>query len=241
VGVLARFERRLEGLVEGVFARAFRSSVQPVEIANALQRETADRAAIVSAGRTLVPNDFVVELGATDHERLAPFAETLGEEFAELMRAYAAEEGYSHVGPVKVRFERDDGLETGTFRIRSDVIRGPVDAAPAGAPAAGTGREAPRLLAGAGTPSESSYVLTQAETVIGRGAEADLRLADPGVSRRHASLRRDDDRVVLTDLGSTNGTHVNGRRIDEVVLRDGDEITVGETALRFDDAARRGR
>ena len=236
MGVLARFERRLEGLVEGVFARAFRSTVQPVEIANALQRETADRAAIVAAGRTLVPNDFVVELGATDHERLAPYADTLGEEFADLMRAYAGEEGYSHVGPVRVHFERDDGLETGTFRIRSDVIRGPVDAAPKGTPAAGGHGGAPRLVTAAGTPAESAYVLSQTVTVIGRGAEADLRLADPGVSRRHAEIRVGAGEAVVSDLGSTNGTLVNGRSVTEAVLRTGDEITIGETTLRYDDA-----
>jgi hypothetical protein len=243
VGVLQRFERRLEGLVEGAFARAFRSTVQPVEIASALQRETADRAAIVGAGRTLVPNDFVVELGTTDHERLAPYAETLGEEFAGLMRDYAGEEGYSHVGPVHVRFEQHDDLDTGTFRIRSDVVRGAVDDAPESAAAApGT----PRLITGAGGPRESAYVLRRPVTVIGRGEDADLRIADPGASRRHAELRRENDRVVLADLGSTNGTLVNGNAVGVVALRPGDEITIGETVLVYADgtgssASKRGR
>ena len=243
MGVLQRFERRLEGLVEGAFARAFRSTVQPVEIASALQRETADRAAIVGAGRTLVPNDFVVELGDTDHERLAPYADTLGDEFSELMRGYAAEEGYSHVGPVRVHFERHGDLDTGTFRIRSDVVRGPVDATPGSAVVA---TDAPRLLTAAGEANESAYVLRKPVTVIGRGEEADLRLSDPGVSRRHAELRREDDRVMVADLGSTNGTLVNGSRVDHAVLRAGDEITIGETVLVYADGrgpakSKRGR
>jgi hypothetical protein len=105
LGVLQRFERRLEGMVEGAFARAFRSELQPVEVASAVQREMDDRAAIVAKGRTLVPNDFVVELADSDHERLEVYAESLGVELANLARDYAKEQGYSFVGPVRMRFE----------------------------------------------------------------------------------------------------------------------------------------
>ena len=124
LGVLQRFERRLEGMVEGAFARAFRSELQPVEVASAVQREMDDRAAIVAKGRTLVPNDFVVELAENDHERLDVYAESLGVELANLARDYAKEQGYSFVGPVRMRFEGVPDMTTGTFRIRSGVIRG---------------------------------------------------------------------------------------------------------------------
>ena len=124
MGVLQRFERRLEGMVEGAFARAFKSELQPVEIASAVQREMDDRAAIVAQGRTLVPNDFVVELAETDNDRLAVYAGSLGVELANLARDYAKEQGYSFVGPVRMRFQGVPELTTGTFRIRSGVIRG---------------------------------------------------------------------------------------------------------------------
>ncbi len=118
MGVLQRFEQRLEGMVEGAFARAFKSDLQPVEIASAVQREMDDRAAIVAQGRTLVPNDFVVELADTDHERLEVYADSLGVELANLAREYAKEQGYSFVGPVRMRFEGVNDLATGMFRIR---------------------------------------------------------------------------------------------------------------------------
>src|SRR5712671_2161786 len=124
VGVLSRFERRLEGMVEGAFARAFKSELEPVEIASAVQREMDDRAAIVAQGRTLVPNDFVVEIAETDYDRLEVYADSLGVEFANLAREHAREQGYSFVGPVRMRFEGVGDLTTGMFRIRSGVIRG---------------------------------------------------------------------------------------------------------------------
>ena len=124
VGVLQRFENRLEGMVEGAFARAFKSELQPVEIASAVQREMDDRAAIVAQGRTLVPNDFVVELAEADNERLEVYADSLGIELSTLAREHAREQGYSFVGPVRMRFEGVPDLTTGTFRIRSGVIRG---------------------------------------------------------------------------------------------------------------------
>ena len=124
MGVLQRFEHRLEGMVEGAFARAFKSELQPVEVASAVQREMDDRAAIVAQGRTLVPNDFVVELAQTDYERLEVYADSLGIELSTLAREYAREQGYSFVGPVQMRFEGVPELTTGMFRIRSGVIRG---------------------------------------------------------------------------------------------------------------------
>jgi Protein of unknown function (DUF3662)/FHA domain len=126
VGVLQRFERRLEGLVNGAFAKAFKSEVQPVEIASALQRECDDRAAPVSQGRVMVPNDFTVELGAHDYERLATYAGPLSAELAELLQEHGREQRYMFVGPVEVKFERVQDLSTGMFRIRSQALAGVV-------------------------------------------------------------------------------------------------------------------
>jgi len=126
VGVLQRFERRLEGLVNGAFAKAFKSEVQPVEIASALQRECDDRAAPVSQGRVMVPNDFTVELGAHDYERLATYAGPLSAELAELLQDHGREQRYMFVGPVEVKFERVQDLTTGMFRIRSQALAGVV-------------------------------------------------------------------------------------------------------------------
>lgn len=126
MGVLQRFERRLEGLVNGAFAKAFKSEVQPVEIASALQRECDDRAAPVSQGRVMVPNDFTVELGAHDFERLATYAGPLSAELGELLQEHGREQRYMFVGPVEVKFERVQDLSTGMFRIRSQALAGVV-------------------------------------------------------------------------------------------------------------------
>jgi len=246
VGVLQRFERRLEGMVEGAFARAFKSELQPVEVASAVQREMDDRAAIVAQGRTLVPNDFVVELAESDHERLDMYEDSLGVELANLARDYAKEQGYSFVGPVRMRFEGVDDLATGTFRIRSGVIRGStVEGGEIRQPATDLPRPmragfpgSPRLIVrtpgpDAGGGRQQTYELVTPITLLGRGTDCDLRLVDPGVSRHHAELRVESGDVVLVDLGSTNGTFVNGRPVRHVILDDGMQIMLGRTTLIF--------
>jgi hypothetical protein len=244
VGVLQRFERRLEGMVEGAFARAFKSELQPVEVASAVQREMDDRAAIVAQGRTLVPNDFVVEVSETDFDRLEVYADNLGTELATLARDYAKEQGYSFVGPVRMRFEGVPDLTTGMFRIRSGVIRGhtveagevrqPVSDLPRSQGSQFYGR--PRLVvsgSGGSLEAGSTYELQTPVTLLGRGTDCDLRLVDPGVSRHHAELRVEEDQVVLVDLGSTNGTFVNGQPARRVVLTDGTTVTLGRTTMVF--------
>jgi hypothetical protein len=230
VGVLQRFERRLEGLVEGAFARVFGGVVQPVEVAAALQREAADKKAIVGAGRVLVPNAYVVELGSSDFERLGEYDEPLRAELAAMVREHADEQGWSFVGAVRVAFELVEELDTGVFRVRSAVVADTPD--PRGPQTAGVGRPRLVLPAGSGTP-ERTVLLTSARMVVGRGADADLRLPDTGVSRSHAELRVEGDTVRVVDLGSTNGTTVNGRPVDSAVLHDGDRIEVGATPMVF--------
>jgi hypothetical protein len=252
VGVLQRFERRLEGMVEGAFARAFKSELQPVEVASAVQREMDDRAAIVAQGRTLVPNDFVVEVAETDFDRLEVYADNLGTELATLARDYAKEQGYSFVGPVRMRFEGVPELTTGMFRIRSGVIRGhtveagevrqPVSDLPR--PQGGQFYGQPRLVVSSSSSGSleagSTYELQTPVTLLGRGTDCDLRMVDPGVSRHHAELRVEDDQVVLVDLGSTNGTFVNGQPARRVVLTDGTNVTLGRTTMVFRQDAQPG-
>jgi hypothetical protein len=266
VGVLQRFERRLEGLVEGAFARAFKGRVEPVEIANALDREAADKAAIVSAGRTLVPNDYVVELGPTDYERIGPYADPLGRELATMLRESAEENSWSFVGPVTVLFEEAPELDTGMLRIRSGVsseaefdggvqhTAGARDAAEPSqqvrqVPGAFPGN--PRLIFSVGGEAEEgsvearggerSYVLTQPITVIGRGHDADLRLSDPGISRQHVKIELRDGVVWVTDLGSTNGTTLDGAALTgPTELGPGQRITIGSTVLVFARDEQRG-
>jgi hypothetical protein len=229
--VLQRFERRLEGLVEGAFARAFGGVVQPVEVAAALTREAADKKAIVGQGRVLVPNDYVVELSTSDTERLSEYDEPLRKELGDMVTEHAKEQGWSFVGPVRVRFEAVEDLGTGVFRVRSAVL-----AAPGGPAAAApqTGEQSSRRLELV-TGSETGRIirLTPPSVVIGRGADAHLRLTDTGISRRHAELLVDDDRVTLVDLQSTNGTLVNGARVDRAELRDGDRISLGTTVVVY--------
>jgi hypothetical protein len=245
VGVLQSFERRLGGLVEGAFAKAFKGEVHPAEIASALQREADNKKNVVARDRILIPNEYVVELGSRDYQRLQEWAGPLGEELSAMVREHAAEAGYSFVGPVRVGFEQGDRIGTGVFRVRSSAAAGedpqpqPVAAATAksadGAPRpapAGAYPKRPRLIVSL-AGDDSAYFLTHPVTVIGRAAECDLRLDDPGVSRRHAELRYADGKVGIIDLGSTNGISVNGRAVERVELQDGDRIDIAASSLIF--------
>ena len=227
MGVLQRFERRIEEMINRPFARAFKAEVQPVEIASALQRECDDRAAIVSRGRTMVPNEFTVVLGEHDHERLSTYAEALGSELAAMVSEHAQEQHYSFLGPVSVRFERDEDLETGRFQVRSKAVAGAVPADPSrGSQAGRTGN--PWLEVGSTT-----YALTGPTTRIGRGTDTDLRIDDPGISRNHAEIRQQGGDVTIVDVGSTNGIVINGRRVQQARLEDGSAVVLGSTTMIF--------
>ncbi len=226
MGVMDRFERRLDRMVSGTFARAFKSEVQPVEVAAALQRECDDRAAIVTRGRTMVPNEFDVELGQHDYDRLAMYAEPLGAELAAMVREHADEQGYQFVGPVVVRLVLTDDLDTGMFRILSGAVAsGP-------SPEVGSATLAPAEVPAALEVGSSTLALTRRHTVLGRGAECDLRLDDPGISRRHAEIVLSDP-PRISDLESTNGTFVDGERVTSAELFDGARIGLGSLTVVF--------
>jgi hypothetical protein len=229
-GVLQRFEQRLEGAVTGAFARAFRSAVQPVEIAAALQREIDNSAHVLSRDRMLVHNDFTVELSTPDYERLTPFGATLINELATLVQEHAKEQHYTLAGPLAIAFTQAAELSTGRFRVRSSTN------------ASVTPVEGQRMTDTALTRSDvvlevngMKHPLAAPGVVIGRGAEAELRIDDPGISRRHAQFKvrtvNGETTVTVLDLNSTNGVILNGRRVTEAAVGSGSEIRLGNTTL----------
>jgi hypothetical protein len=255
VGVLQRFERRLEGMVSGAFAKAFKADVQPVEIASALQRELDDRAAIVGKGATLVPNKFVVELSAHDFDRLAMYQETLGTELAEVVRDHANEQHYQLRGDVEVSFIEVPDLDIGVHRIKSTVVASVTTVAPPEPPKAEPPRPrrssharaetelmpqppppAPEPAAAPAPPflevNGDRHPLTRPVTIIGRGTQVDLRVDDAGVSRRHAEIHLGPP-AMLVDLNSTNGTYLDGSAVGKVELYDGACIGIGDTVLVY--------
>lgn len=376
MGVLDRFEKGIERAVNGAFAKAFRSEVQPVEIASALRRECDEKASVVARDRTIAPNAFVVELGRADHERLGEWETALGDELSAAVHEHARQQRYAFLGPVQVSFAEAEDLDTGVFRVRSQNAR-PESMQPAGYPQGqpqqpqqqyppqyaaqdpyaqqqghpqdrpgqdphgrpadpyaaqqdpygrpGDPQRAPQPPQGqpygglpaappfpgappagypmAGPPAPSGYAAPQAPqappapqeqppayepqqygqpayqqpayqqpaqpqyapdqggyapswttpqtslgtldvdgrlqkieravTVIGRAMDVDVVLDDPGVSRRHAEVHVVDGKARVIDLGSTNGTFVDGERVHAGALADGSTITVGRTRITY--------
>ncbi|MGA5375158.1 FhaA domain-containing protein [Streptomyces griseoincarnatus] len=271
MGVLKKFEQRLEGLVNGTFAKVFKSEVQPVEIAGALQRECDNNATIWNRDRTVVPNDFIVELSTPDFERLSPYSGQLGDELAGMVRDYAKQQRYTFMGPIKVHLEKAEDLDTGLYRVRSRTLASSASqaAAPgAAAPPPPAGRPGgygypPAAAAGAppmpaapppggyGYPPAAApgpapggrtrywieingtrHQISRATLVMGRSTEADVRIDDPGVSRRHCEIRTGTPSTIQ-DLGSTNGIVVDGQHTTRATLRDGSRIVVGSTTVIY--------
>jgi len=226
MGILDRFEQSVERVVNTAFAKAFRSEVKPVELASALRREVDDRAATVDRERTVVPNEFTIELSPADHQQIIDWgAEPLADELAANVTEHASAQRYAFVGPVTVTFALHDDLETGRFRVRSSTARGAV--APATAAATPSPRHPLVDIDG------QRYLLTGPVTVIGRGSEADIIVDDPGVSRRHLEIRVTADGVIASDLGSTNGLFVEGHQVPAATLLDGNTLTIGRTRIMF--------
>lgn len=229
MGGLQRFENKLEQLVSGVFARTFRSAVQPVEIASALAREVDNSAQILSRDRRLVPNTFHVELSGPDHDRLDSLGPQLRQELTQMLREHASDQHYVFTGPVHIALEQADDLTTGRFRVRSRTVAGVQSAH--GDPTETAVRRATAIL----NVNGDDLPLSPPGIVIGRGNDADLRIDDPGVSRRHLEVRVEDDGqgpiVSVHDLGSTNGVLVDGRRVDRATLHDGSTIKIGNTTM----------
>jgi hypothetical protein len=254
VNVLRTIEQKIEGLFEGIFGRAFRTNVQPVELARKLVKEMEDHRT-VSVSRIYVPNEYTVYLSSADREQFTSYESSLRNELQEYLAEHARREGYVLLTPPTVAIETDDDLSIGEFGIATRMVQGvPSDRREAAPP--------PQLEAGAtmiykprtplpadGPPSEDVALAQEIVTltldgkrhevdkrrvVIGRSKECDIQLTDPNVSRRHAELRQEGSAYWLVDLDSTNGSAVNGHRTARAKLESGDTITIGSTDLKFE-------
>lgn len=225
-GVLQRFEQRLENAVTGAFTRVFRSAVQPVEIAAALQREIDNNSNVLSRDRTLVPNDFTVELSEHDYQRLTQFGNTLANELSTLVKEHIAEQRYTPAGEIGISFVKDESLHTGRFHVRGRASANVTPAAGQSMTDTAVRRAAVVLDIGGLRHPVSTPRLT-----LGRGSTADLKIDDPGISRNHAEIRTAGASVTIHDLGSTNGITVDGRRVSEAPLANGSQIRLGNTTI----------
>ena len=280
MSVLRTIESKIEGLFEGVFGRAFRTHVQPVELARKLAKEM-DEHRSVSVSRVYVPNEYTVYLSSADRQQFASYEGSLIGELQEYLTEHARREAYALLTPPRVRFAVDDDLAVGEFGIATRVAQ-PEDGVPSlpaatappparsvsipaaappvvPAPAAAVAQvpvaapattmiyrssgntdearesptpEPPRELVTL-TVDGRVHPITSHSAVIGRSRECDLRVSDGNASRRHAEVVHEGDAYFVVDLGSTNGTELNGRRITREVLGDGDRITIGATDLVF--------
>ncbi|MCK3770546.1 DUF3662 and FHA domain-containing protein [Microbacterium aerolatum] len=215
MGLLDSFEKGLERAVNGAFAKTFRSGIQPVEIASALRREADIKAAVVSRDRIIIPNSFVVRLSADDYDRMHALGGALTDELHALLTKHSKAQGYSFAGPVSIALESDEKVATGTVRVNSGTIEGRVS------------WQAVIDVDG------RRHSLARARTVIGRGSDADITIADAGSSRKHVEILWDGERAMMRDLGSTNGTKVNGQKVREAPLPSDTTITIGRTDLVF--------
>jgi hypothetical protein len=249
MSVIRSIEEKLAGLVEGTFSRVFRSEVRPVEIARKLAKEMDEhRSAMLS--RTYVPNEYRIYLSPQDRERFADYEEALTAELAGYLLEYARRERLAMVAKPVIEFETDDRLGLGEFGIETGVVRHPGQEEPEQPASTGrtmiysvSERSAEPLAERARMRSDTALLIVDgrrmvvgpAGVTIGRSRQCDIVLADPNVSRRHAEIRPRGGSWVLTDLGSTNGVSVNGRRIEgPMVVKSGDSIELGTTSVEFD-------
>jgi hypothetical protein len=250
MSMLRSIESKIAGLVEGTFSRAFRSEVRPVEIARKLAREMEQHKAS-SVSRTYVPNEYRVFLSPRDRQRFADYEEALAAELGGYLLEHARRERLAMLSKPVIEFETDRRLGLGEFGIQTRVVRPQEDEAePAPDPNAGrtmiystANRMAEPLEQRARDRHETALLLVDgkrlvvgpAGVTIGRSRQCDVVLDDPNVSRQHAEIRPRGGSWVLSDLGSTNGSSLNGRRIDgPEVVKAGDEVEVGTSKIRFE-------
>jgi FHA domain-containing protein len=252
VNVLRSIEQKIEGLFEGLFGRAFRANVQPVELARKLVVEMDDHRT-VSVSRIYVPNEYTVYLSSADREQFADYESSLTVELRDYLAEHARREGYVLLTPPVVLMETDDDLSIGEFGIATRMVqRDPSSREPEPAPQLESGATMvyrPRTpLPVEGPPADVAvaqeivtltmdgirHEVDKRRFVLGRSKECDVQLTDPNVSRRHAELRQEGLAYWLIDLDSTNGSQVNGQRTARSKLESGDTITIGSTDLVFE-------
>jgi hypothetical protein len=252
VTVLRNIEQKIEALFEGVFGRAFRTHVQPVELARKLAKEMDDHR-MVSVSRVYAPNEYSVYLSPNDREQFSSYEESLVNELQEYLGEHAKRESYVLLSSPKVLMNTDEDLAVGEFGIATRMVQPepgqePAEPLPEAPPPGATMVYKPQGPATqAATPEElgvrpevvtldangRQHRIDKGSVLIGRSKDCDIRLADPNVSRRHAELRQEGTAYWILDLGSTNGLTVNGRRQQRAKLENEDRITVGSTELVF--------
>ena len=225
MGILEKFEQRVNRLVSGNFSEMFDSHVQPLELASALQTEIHERAVTVGAGRTVVPNKFLIELSLSDYSNFSEYEKLLISELTTAIREYVVAENLTTVGTIEILIKSDDDLTEGVFRITSNVED--ATGAALDSPIVSTGRRGPHVVI-----AGFAYPLTRQKTVIGRGTDADIRIDDPGASRRHCEIELTSP-ITIADLGSTNGTYVHNEKITKRSLSSDTEIIIGNTTISF--------
>jgi hypothetical protein len=252
VSVLKSIEAKIEGLFEGVFGRAFRTHVQPVELARKCAKEMDEHRA-VSVSRVYVPNEYSIYLSPADRDQFASYEGSLVGELQEYLAEHARREGYALMTPPRVVMRTDEDLAIGEFGIATRTVEPPGGMAePAPPPPAAAGAtmvyKARAPVETEAVPAEElgverevvtltidgrSRTVSERSVVLGRSRECDVRVDDPNVSRRHAELLQEGATYWLVDLDSTNGTELNGKRVSRAKLADGDRITLGSTEIVF--------
>ncbi len=251
MSVLRNIESKLESLFEGVFGRAFRTNVQPVELARKLIKEMDDHRN-VSVSRVYVPNEYTIYLSPGDREQFASYEHQLQVELADYLAEHARRESYALLSPPTVQLETDEDLDVGVFGIATRMVQseGEGEAAVVGEVGAtmvykpsepvlqpteaaspidlGVQRELAVL-----TWDGERHEVAKRRVVIGRSKDADVQVTDPNVSRRHAELRQEGATYWVVDLDSTNGVEVSGKRVKRLKLEDGTRFTVGSTEIMF--------
>jgi hypothetical protein len=256
LGFLRLIEKRMESLVEGVFGRAFRRQVHPVEIAKGLTKQM-DENRMVSVSRTYAPNDFTIHLSNADAESINAYQNALRDELIQYASTHAQTRSYHLMTPPKVRFVTEDSLRFGEFGVTAKLTGGTgprAEGAPEDTsgqtrifrtekPESGTQGEdqgtsaiSPEEARKHGLARETVELVLEDRTYplegrgpwsIGRSEENDIVIQNPNISRKHAQLSRSENGFVVEDLGSTNGTLLDGAPIDRERIEGGDELTFG--------------
>lgn len=225
MSVLDRFEKSVEGAVNGVFSKFGSKDLQPVDLSSALEREIDNEAMPVGRDRTVAPNEYRFKLSTPDFDRIEQWgSETLADELADNLTNYARSQHYAFVGPVVVIFEEDLELTKGSFKLTSASVQG--NAVPVTTD--DQNQDSPLLEI-----NGSQYLLTKEKTIIGRGSGCDIVIDDPGISRKHLEIDITPNGVIARDLGSTNGTYVEGHQVTAATLLDGNTITIGRTRILY--------
>ena len=215
MGFLDKFEKGLERVVTGAFTKTFKSELQPVEIASAIRSEMDSKASILSRERILAPNTFTVHLGKADFERMASLGEPLISELTDLATRHALKQGFQFGAALAIRLVEDSSLTLGQITVESASHKLEVEWTPA--------------LDVAG----KRYLLNKSRTTIGRDESSDIAIDDSGMSRRHFELLWDGKNAGIRDLGSTNGTRVNGQAVAEGPIAADTIIQAGRSEFVF--------